>query len=88
MKVGVKYCGGCNAKYDRKEFLLLLEKDFNYNFEIAKMDKTYDVIIVLCGCTSCCANHSELKFKFEKILVTCKDDYYMVKKTLYKYSNI
>ncbi|AWI03241.1 hypothetical protein [Clostridium drakei] len=88
MNIGVKYCGGCNAKYDRKKFLCLLKKEFNYDFEIAKLDKIYDMIIVLCGCTSCCANHYELKFKFEKILVTGKDDYYMVKKILNKYSNI
>ncbi|WPC42410.1 hypothetical protein [Clostridium sp. JS66] len=85
MNIGVKYCGGCNAKYNRKEFLCLLKKDFNYDFEIAKLDKIYDMIIVLCGCTSCCANHYELKFKFEKILVTCKDDYSMVKNILNKY---
>lgn len=88
MNVGVKYCGGCNAKYDRTGFLCLLKEDFDYNFEIAKVDKVYDVIIVLCGCTSCCAEHRKLKFKFEKILVTSQNDYYSVKKTLNKYSNM
>ncbi|AYD41106.1 hypothetical protein D4Z93_11480 [Clostridium fermenticellae] len=85
MNVGVKYCGGCNSKYDRKQFLYSLERDFKRKFEVVDSSKTYDIIIVLCGCTSCCADHLDLKFNYEKILVTCKDDYYMVKRILNKY---
>lgn len=88
MNIGVKYCGGCNPKYDRKALLKLLEKEFPYEFETAKVDKIHDIVIVLCGCTSCCAEHSVLKFKYEKILINSDENYIKVKEILNKYSNI
>lgn len=88
MDIGIKYCGGCNPKYDRKKFVHRLEKNSNFNFEIADFNKVYDVVIVLCGCNSACVNHKELKFKLEKILVRSQEDYYEVKQILYKYSCI
>lgn len=88
MNIGIKYCGGCNPKYDRKDFLKLLEREFIYKFEVAKIDKIYDIVIVLCGCTSCCAEHSQLKFRCEKILVRSNESYIKVKEILNKYSNI
>ncbi|MFL0194260.1 hypothetical protein ACJDU8_01515 [Clostridium sp. WILCCON 0269] len=86
MDIGIKYCGGCNPKYDRKEFLYSLREIFNCNFEIIQTHKTYDVVIVLCGCTSCCVDHSRFKFKFEKILVKSEEDFHEVKSKLSKYS--
>lgn len=88
LNIGIKYCGGCNAKYDRKKFLQLLKKEFTYEFEVAKVDKIYDIVIVLCGCTSCCASHSEFKFKYEKMLIKSDKDFIKVKETLKRYSNI
>ncbi len=80
LSVGIKYCGGCNAGYDRREFLKRMEAEFSADFEVAKVDKIYDMVIVLCGCSSCCADHEKFKFRFKKMLVTDVDDYYHIKK--------
>ncbi|MTK14263.1 MAG: hypothetical protein F8N39_20025 [Clostridiaceae bacterium] len=88
MNIGVKYCGGCNPKYDRSKFLYTLKKFFNYEFEIAKINKVHDVIIVLCGCTSCCADHRQFKFKYEKVLVRSEEDFCKAAEILKKYSNV
>lgn len=88
LNIGIKYCGGCNSKYDRKEFLYSLKEKFNFNFQIARPGEVYDVVIVLCGCSSCCADQSELKFKFQKILVNSKDDFDEVRNLLKKYLNM
>jgi 4-hydroxybutyrate CoA-transferase len=77
--IGVKYCGGCNPKYDRKEFLYKLQKDCKCSFETAREGKLYDFIIVLCGCSSCCADCRRLKWKFEKILVDSESDFRKIK---------
>ncbi|MEY8001366.1 hypothetical protein AB8U03_14390 [Clostridium sp. Mt-5] len=87
LDIGIKYCGGCNPRYDRKKFLYDLKRDFHYNFEIVQLDKVYDIIIVLCGCNSCCVNHSEFKFKSKKILVKSKEDFSEVENLLDQYSN-
>lgn len=88
MNIGVKYCGGCNPTYDRKKFLLRLKEKFNFNFSIAYMDEVYDIILVLCGCKSCCAHHDELRYRLEKILVRSDEDFDEVEKILFKYSDI
>ena len=87
MIIGVKYCGGCNPTYDRKKVLNLLQEEYNHQFEFAIEGKVYDIVIVLCGCNRCCAQHSRFIFKYEKFLVKSMEDYYTVKSALDKYSN-
>lgn len=88
MNIGIKYCGGCNPKYNRRKFQQQLEENFALKFEIAKENEIYDIIIVLCGCSSVCAGHSNLKFKYEKILIKSEEDYINIKDILDKYFNI
>ncbi|QGU95593.1 hypothetical protein GOM49_11260 [Clostridium bovifaecis] len=77
MKIGIKYCGGCNPRYDRGAFFSRLKKEIEekHEFETAVKGTVYDMVLVLCGCTSCCADHSELEAKEEKILITGEEDY-------------
>jgi len=51
-------------------------------------DKEYDIVMVLCGCNRCCAQHSRFIFKYEKLFIKRKEDYLIVKEILDKYSNI
>lgn len=88
MIIAVKYCGGCNPTYDRKKMLCRLRKEYNYQFEMAIEDKEYDIVMVLCGCNRCCAQHSRFIFKYEKLFIKRKEDYLIVKEILDKYSNI
>lgn len=88
LSIGIKYCGGCNPKYDRRKFKQKLEEKFMCTFETAMEDKVYDIIIVLCGCTSACAEHYNLKFKYEKILIRSEKDYIKIVEMLSEYSNI
>lgn len=55
--IGVKYCGGCNPKYERKNFVDRVTKHFEgkTDFELAKEDKEYEGIMVVGGCSNCCA---------------------------------
>ncbi|KAJ52010.1 4-hydroxybutyrate CoA-transferase [Clostridium tetanomorphum] len=83
MKVGIKYCGGCNPKYDRTNIVTKLTKQYdNLIINLAKEDEIYDFIIVLCGCTSCCAKDENLKSKYGKIFVSSENDYYKISKFL------
>lgn len=54
---GVKFCGGCNPRYDRgaayQEVLSRLSHVLD--FHLAEEGQTYDLLFVVCGCTSCCA---------------------------------
>lgn len=76
MEIGIRYCGGCNPSYDRKEFAtnLINDIDNTHNFEIAKESKEYDYLILVCGCLNCCVGH-EKYISNNKILIKSIKDY-------------
>jgi hypothetical protein len=66
LNCGVKFCGGCNPRYDRMEALNRLKMFFNdkVNFDYAKEDIEYDVLLVIGGCTNCCASHEQYNARY------------------------
>ena len=68
---GVKFCGGCNPRFDRGKVYETVKKHFTdkVNFVIAQEDETYDFVLVIGGCTNCCASYHQLKTKSEYILI-------------------
>jgi 4-hydroxybutyrate CoA-transferase len=61
MKVGIKYCGGCNPIFDRKKLVESLSDEYsNVSFEPAKNNVFYDVVLIVNGCGRACAEHSNL----------------------------
>ncbi len=60
MKRAVKYCGGCNPRYDRVAFVRSIEERLGESLPGAKPGEAYDEIYVICGCSSRCADCSGL----------------------------
>ena len=77
MEIGIRYCGGCNAGYDRKTFITNLINNLGktHNFEIAKENKEYDYLILVCGCPNCCVSHEKYISKYSKIFIKNIGDY-------------
>ena len=60
MKVGIKYCGGCNPRYDRAAFVSrLLPAHPEWDTEYSQEGVHYDRLYVKCGCTSCFASYQQ-----------------------------
>lgn len=56
LKVAFRYCGGCNPRYDRGGLVKRLTgKHPEWDTEIAAEGVRYDLLIVVGGCSSCCA---------------------------------
>jgi len=77
MNIGIKYCGGCNPRYDRVDIVSRLKKDvgMDHSIEVAKQEVIYDIVIILCGCASACASHKNLQAKYEKVCITTEREY-------------
>lgn len=76
MNISVKYCGGCNPRYDRPGLLNKLKKEFPmHTFDYANPDTESDFLIVICGCTAVCAQYSDLKAKNGNIVISGEDGY-------------
>lgn len=70
MTVGVKYCGGCNPRYDRVAAARRLEAAFPaLTFTPALPGVCYDALLVLCGCTARCADLTGLEGR--NVLALC-----------------
>ena len=53
MKVRVKYCGGCNPRYDRKAEVARLRAAFpDIEFAETGDEGPFDHVVVICGCSA------------------------------------
>lgn len=60
MKRAVKYCGGCNPRYDRAAFVRHLEEKLGATLTPAEAGTVYDELYVICGCSARCAEIAQL----------------------------
>lgn len=59
--IGVRYCGGCNSRYDRVALVQRLKSFFpDESFVPAQEGVPYSAVLVVCGCSTRCANVSDL----------------------------
>lgn len=62
MKCGVRFCGGCNPRFDRGKALKKIRQEVDHmDFIHAVEGETYDKLLVIGGCSSCCASYDHFK---------------------------
>ena len=75
MKVRVKYCGGCNPRYDRKAEVELLRTSFpEAEFVEKDTEGCVEHVVVICGCSTACASHENLHGTFGKTVAASKEE--------------
>ena len=68
-EIGLRYCGGCNSRYDRVALVKRLESFFpEATFVGAEEGKSYPAVVVACGCSSRCANVSGLAVQLGRLI--------------------
>jgi len=75
MLIGVKFCGGCNPRYDRGKALERIKRETaeNVEFAVAEEGKEYDFLLVIGGCTNCCASYCQYQVKNDTIRMWDED---------------
>lgn len=69
MKIGVKFCGGCNPTFDRGEEFNNLKRRFpKAEFEAYDPNKKYKKLLLICGCERTCLRFRD-EFKADEILI-------------------
>ena len=72
-KVGVRYCGGCNPRYDRGHLVTYIKDKLQYaDFQNAREGVSYDALLIVSGCTSMCVSYE--KFYAKKGIVSINSD--------------
>ena len=71
MVFGVKYCGGCNPRYNRTTFFdKVKERCPDVEFQYIQPEVCYDQLIVICGCTSKFADISQIQVTGETFKIS------------------
>lgn len=74
MNIGIKYCGGCNPRYDRTREVQKLKKKFpRHTFTYTPEKIVCDVCLLVCGCQTGCADSLGLAAKKIKKLCSPND---------------
>ncbi|WP_353094565.1 hypothetical protein [Tissierella praeacuta] len=82
MKVGIKYCGGCNSRFERTTIVEKIRSDYKeLEFSYATENEEYDFIIAVNGCHIACAGLQGLKPK-KGFLIIRDDDYKNIKEKI------
>ena len=76
VKIGIKYCDGCNPCYERAEIVKTLAEDIpEAEIVSASPGCEVDHVAVICGCTRACASHEEMNGRGGKTVVTAREGY-------------
>ncbi|MBS4536742.1 hypothetical protein GOQ29_14050 [Clostridium sp. D2Q-14] len=85
MNICVKYCGGCNVRYDRKSVIERLKEDYlDINIITRINNEMCHFVVILSGCMSSCIKHEELKGINGKMVIKDIEDYQKLKSKLDK----
>lgn len=75
MKIGIKYCGGCNPRFERATIAGRLRRDFP-DAEIASaLHGPADVIAIICGCPAACASAEGLASRYGAFTLSSSEEY-------------
>jgi len=59
VRVGLKYCGGCNPEYDRGSLVKHIQESLQSKVEFVKPErKDVELILAVEGCSTACADLS------------------------------
>lgn len=76
MKVGIKYCGGCNPRFDRISAMeKFKDKNSDITFESLDIHKKYDKVMLICGCERTCLRFRPEFEAYERIIVGDEEDF-------------
>jgi len=75
LKVAIKYCGGCNPRFDRRALITKLCEEFEQLEPVSASTPDPWLVIVVNGCSSACAGHEDLNGKIGKVIIGASDDY-------------
>ena len=86
MIIGVKYCGGCNPRYNRREIVTRLKDDFP-DLLIGTTKEKHDFTLILAGCNVVCLKHDGHMGSKGKFVFRSENDYDSLYKIIINHIN-
>lgn len=74
-KIAIRYCGGCNSRYDRGAFARQIQERFpNLQLKIFNPWEEFLAALVICGCPARCAGQRDLPERLPRFVVAAAED--------------
>ena len=88
MDIGIKFCGGCNPRYNRIQCVEKIKAKFPEHSYVTQKDKKIcDIWLIICGCSRSCADSEDLISLKKKFILKSFKDFDMVRDYLEKEQN-
>lgn len=85
MDIGIKFCGGCNPRYNRSQCIEKIKARFpDHSYVTSKDKKICDLWLIVCGCARACASSEDLISLKKKFILKSFKDFDMVGEYLEK----
>jgi len=76
LRIGIKYCGGCNPLYERVEMIQQAQSQLKDRFLFLRHDEPdIDVLVLMSGCHRTCAGKDLNTVKIPLCSVTVENDF-------------
>ena len=73
VRVGLKYCGGCSARFDRVALVSKIIKYLSHQAVfVSAYDNSADIILIVSGCESACVDATQ--FSGKKVFVLFREE--------------
>ena len=74
LKVGIKYCGGCNPYYDRVDLVERIKRRLQGKVEfVSAANDDAELVLAVEGCSTACADLSPFKGKDISVIAKPED---------------
>lgn len=75
-KVALRYCGGCNPRFERKNMVEALQVAVpSVQIEPFRTGEDYRAVLVICGCSARCAEQRDLSEGIPRFVGSSTADY-------------
>ena len=83
LKVGIKYCGGCNPYYDRVALVKRIERRLQGKVEfVSAANDGVDLVLAVEGCNTACADLSSFEDNKIRVITQSEDANDFIKEIL------
>ena len=83
LKIGIKYCGGCNPYYDRVALVKRIESRLQGNVEfVSAANDDVDLVLAVEECNTACADLSSFEGKDIRVITQSEDADEFIQKIL------
>jgi len=81
-KIALKYCGGCNPRFNRVQLANKLFEAFPELIQVSHDTLNPWLALVVCGCPSCCTEHSHMMGDIGKTVICTPEEFYKLHEKL------